>query len=185
MFNPAVGSVVMVLAIVACLGSLLGWQFTLAQTAKDAADTHMFPAVFGKANSSGAPVTGMIVMAVVQTVLALSTISPSLSEQFAVLVNLAVVTNVVPYIIALSALFVMMRHAGIQQSVYRRTGFIALVGMAYSTYALYAAGEKAVLGGMLVMVIGYVVYGFVATRFAPAPAPAAAPEPVGAPAVAR
>jgi putrescine:ornithine antiporter len=187
MFSPAVGSVVMVLAIMAALGSLLGWQFTLAQTAKDAADTQMFPAAFGKANASGAPVTGMIVMAVAQSLLALSTISPSLSEQFAMLVNLAVVTNVVPYIIALSALFVMMRHAGVQQSVYRRTGFIALVGMAYSTYALYAAGEKAVLGGMLVMAIGYIVYGFVATRFSatPAPTPVAAPEPVGAPAAAR
>ena len=34
MFSPMVGSIVMALAILACLGSLLGWQFTLAQTAK-------------------------------------------------------------------------------------------------------------------------------------------------------
>ena len=52
----------------------------------------------------GAPVTGMIVLGVVQTLLALMTISPTLSEQFGALVNLAVVTNVIPYIIALSAL---------------------------------------------------------------------------------
>ena len=57
----------------------------------------------------GAPITGMIVLGVVQSLLALSTISPTLSEQFAALVNLAVVTNVVPYIIALSALMVMMQ----------------------------------------------------------------------------
>jgi putrescine:ornithine antiporter len=36
-----------------------------------------------------APVAGMVVMGVVQTVLALSTISPTLSEQFSALVNLA------------------------------------------------------------------------------------------------
>ena len=36
--------------------------------------------------------------------MALSTISPTLSEQFSALVNLAVVTNVIPYIISLSAL---------------------------------------------------------------------------------
>ena len=57
----------------------------------------------------GAPITGMIVLGVVQTLLALSTISPTLSEQFSALVNLAVVTNVIPYIVALSALFVMMK----------------------------------------------------------------------------
>jgi putrescine:ornithine antiporter len=108
MFNPAVGSIIMVLAVLACLGSLLGWQFTIATTGKAAADERMFPAFFSKVNSLGAPIAGMVVLGVVQSVLALSTISPSLSEQFSVLVNLAVVTNVVPYVISLSALMVMM-----------------------------------------------------------------------------
>ena len=109
MFSPTVGQIVMALAVLACLGSLLGWQFTIAQTGKSAADERMFPAFFTKVNKMGAPITGMLVLGVVQTLLALSTISPSLSEQFGVLVNLAVVTNVVPYVIALSALIVMMK----------------------------------------------------------------------------
>jgi putrescine:ornithine antiporter len=113
MFNPVVGSIIMALAVLACLGSLLGWQFTLSQTAKSAADERMFPAFFSKVNRMGAPVVGMIIMGIVQSVMALTTISPSLSEQFGVLVNLAVVTNVVPYIIALSALPLMMQTAGI------------------------------------------------------------------------
>ena len=79
----------------------------------------MFPAFFSKVNSMGAPVTGMIVLGVVQTLLALMTISPTLSEQFSALVNLAVVTNVLPYIIALSALIVMMKAAGVPE---RSTG---------------------------------------------------------------
>ena len=94
MFSPTVGSIVMALAMLACLGSLLGWQFTLAQTAKSAADERMFPAFFSKVNRMGAPITGMIILGVVQSLLALSTISPTLSEQFSALVNLAVVTNV-------------------------------------------------------------------------------------------
>ena len=44
MFNPTVGSIVMGLAVMACVGSLFGWQFTLASVAKDAADTGMFRA---------------------------------------------------------------------------------------------------------------------------------------------
>src|SRR6186997_2336710 len=46
MFNPTIGSIVMGLAVMACLGSLLGWQFTIAQTARAAADQRMFPALF-------------------------------------------------------------------------------------------------------------------------------------------
>src|SRR6187455_2720040 len=82
MFNPTVGSVIMMLAVLACVGSLLGWQFTLSSTAKSAADEKMFPGAFSKVSASGAPITGMIIMGVVQTALALMTISPTLSEQF-------------------------------------------------------------------------------------------------------
>jgi putrescine:ornithine antiporter len=170
MFNPAIGQVVMALAAMACVGSLLGWQFTLASTAKDAAEANMFPKIFGKATAAGAPLMGMVIMGIVQSVMALSTMSPNLSEQFAALVNLAVVTNVVPYIIALSALFVQMRDAKVEPGVFKRNAFVAVVAMLYSVYALYASGKDAVMGGMLVMGIGYIVYGFIAPRFVAAPA---------------
>ena len=174
MFNPTIGSIVMALAVMACVGSLLGWQFTLATTAKDAADTKMFPAIFGKANAMGAPVAGMIIMGIVQSVLALSTISPDLNKQFSALVNLAVVTNVLPYIIALSALFVMMRDARVDQRTWRRNTFVTVVALLYSIYALWASGKDAVMGGMLVMALGYLIYGFLAPRFTTAPAAARA-----------
>ena len=174
MFNPAIGQVVMALAAMACIGSLLGWQFTLASTAKDAADANMFPQAFAKVTVAGAPIIGMVIMGVVQSVMALSTMSPDLSKQFAALVNLAVVTNVVPYVIALSALFVQMRDARVEPGVFRRNAFVAVVAMLYSVYALYASGKDAVMGGMLVMGIGYIVYGFIAPRFVAAPAGAKA-----------
>ena len=165
MFSPFVGSIIMALAILACLGSLLGWQFTIAQTGKSAADERMFPSFFTRINQFGAPVTGMVVLGVVQSLLALSTISPSLSEQFAALVNLAVVTNVVPYIIALSALMVMMKGESISKTKYRLNVAVALVAMLYSTYALYASGKDAVLGGMLATAIAFIIWGFIAPRF--------------------
>jgi putrescine:ornithine antiporter len=166
MFSPAVGSIIMALAVLACLGSLLGWQFTLSQTAKSAADERMFPSFFSKVNRMGAPVVGMIFMGIVQSIMALTTISPSLSEQFGVLVNLAVVTNVVPYIIALSALPLMMQTAGIDQAKYRKNLAVALVAILYSIYAIYASGKDAVLGGTIVWGIGYLIWGFIAPRFA-------------------
>ena len=174
MFNPAVGSIIMALAVLACLGSLLGWQFTIAQTGKSAAEDRMFPTVFSKVNRMGAPVIGMVVLGIVQSLLALSTISPTLSEQFSALVNLAVVTNVVPYIVALSALIVMMKAHNVTRRTYRINVLVALIAMLYSIYAIYASGKDAVLGGMLAIGIGYVIWGFIAPRFAPGkPAPAA------------
>ena len=166
MFNPVIGRIIMALAVLACLGSLLGWQFTIAQTAKSASDERMFPHFFSRVNAMGAPVTGMIILGVVQTLLALMTISPTLSEQFSALVNLSVVTNVVPYIIALSALMVMMRTAGVPEGKYRFNTTIATIGMVYSVFAIYASGKDAVLGGMLVTGVAFIVWGFIASRFA-------------------
>ena len=185
MFNPTIGSIIMGLAVIACLGSLLGWQFTIAQTAKSAADERMFPALFSKVNRMGAPITGMIVMGVVQSLLALSTISPTLSEQFSALVNLAVVTNVVPYIVALSALSVMMRTARVSEGIFKRNMIITVIAMLYSVYAVYASGKDAVLGGMLALTIGYVIWGFIAPRFAAKEMPAASVRPMSAAAGAR
>ncbi len=165
MFSPAVGSIIMGLAVVACLGSLLGWQFTIATTGKAAADERMFPSFFSKVNRMGAPVTGMIVLGIVQSLLALSTMSPSLSQQFSALVNLAVVTNVVPYVVALSALMMMMQKADVTPFQYRRNVAVALVAMLYSVYAIYASGKDAVLGGMLVTALSFVIWGFIAPRF--------------------
>src|SRR5512144_1074570 len=178
MFNPTIGSIIMALAVIACLGSLLGWQFTIAQTGKSAADERMFPALFAKVNRLGAPIAGMIVMGIVQSLLALSTISPTLSEQFSALVNLAVVTNVIPYIMALSALMVMMRAAGVAESTFRRNSIVAVIAMLYSVYAIYASGKDAVLGGMLAMGIGFVIFGFIAPRFATKTIAARAPAAV-------
>jgi putrescine:ornithine antiporter len=166
MFSPWVGKIILALSVLACLGSLLGWQFTIAQTGRTAALERMFPSFFTRMNAMGAPVTGMIVMAVVQSLLALSTISPSLSKQFAVLVNLAVVTNVIPYIISLSALFVMMQAAKVERGQYRINTVVGLVAMLYSVYAIYASGKDAVLGGTIVMGLGFVIWGFIAPRFA-------------------
>lgn len=168
MFNPLVGQIVMALAVMACVGSLLGWQFTLASTAKDAADARLFPAIFGKATAAGAPLMGMVILGIVQTLMALMTISPDLNEQFSALVNLAVVTNVLPYVIALSALWVMMRDAKVEAGMSKLNTFVAVVALAYSIYALYASGKDAVMGGMLVLAIGYLVWGLIAPRFAPA-----------------
>jgi putrescine:ornithine antiporter len=165
MFNPTVGAIIRGLAVMACLGSLLGWQFTIGQTAKTAAMDRFFPMIFAKTNRMTAPVAGMIIMGIVQTVMALSTISPTLSEQFKVLVNLAVVTNVIPYIISLSALMVIMKDARVPEGTFRLNAFITVIGMLYSTYAIYASGKDAVLGGTIVLALTYIIYGFLAPRF--------------------
>lgn len=165
MFAPWVGDVIMALAVVACIGSLLGWQFTLAQTAKMSADQRMFPRFFSRITQANAPLLGLLACASLQSLIALSTISPTASAQFSKLVSLAVVTNLVPYVTALTGLMVMMHKARAPQALQVRNTLVVLVAAAYSLYAIYACGEEAVFGAMLVLAFGYVLYGFLAKRF--------------------
>ena len=90
----------------------------------------------------------MIVMGVVQTLLALvDDLADVSASSSASLVNLAVVTNVVPYIIALSALIVMMKKAGGSRGLFRRNTIVAvLLRRSTARYAIYASGLEPVTG---------------------------------------
>ncbi len=75
-------------------------------------------------------------------------------------------TNVIPYIFALSALAVIMQAAKVPEAAYRRNLAVAALGIVYNVYALWAAGLEAVMGGMLVMGFGWLIWAFIAPRFA-------------------
>ena len=109
MFNDTIGKVIMGLMVMSCFGSLLGWQFTIAQVFKSSAEEGYFPAFFKKVTSKDAPIVGMVTITALQTLLSLMTISPSLNKQFNVLVDLAVVTNVIPYLLSMAALAVLLK----------------------------------------------------------------------------
>ncbi|WP_318370713.1 putrescine-ornithine antiporter [Enterobacter sp.] len=159
MFTPTVGNVVMFLMALACIGSLLGWQFTVAQVFKSSSDIGYFPKIFSKVTKKDAPLVGMVILGIIQTLLALMTISPSLNKQFNSLVNLAVVTNLVPYVLSMAALVPMQRLAGVHIGQAKANVLIAFVGTVYSFYALYASGEEAMMLGALVTFSGWTFWG--------------------------
>ena len=165
MFNPLVGSVIMALMIISCIGSLLGWQFTIAQVFKSSADVGYFIKVFGLSTKSGTPIAGMVVLVVSQSLLTLLTISPNLSKQFDLLVDLAVVTNIVPYLLSMAALMSIQKASGISSTRARLANWIAYIGAAYSYYALYSSGAQAMMLGGIATMLGWTLYGTVGRRF--------------------
>jgi len=165
MFTPTVGKIIMALMIMSCVGSLLGWQFTIAQVFKSSADEGYFPKVFSKLTKAEAPVKGMIVIVLIQSGLSLMTISPSLNKQFNVLVNLAVVTNIIPYILSMAALVIIQKVAKVDAKKARLANIFAFIGAMYSFYALYSSGEEAMMYGAIVTFLGWTLYGLISPRF--------------------
>ena len=133
------------LMILSCSGSLLSWQFTIARVFKSSADEGYFPKIFSKVTKDDAPVVGMTVIVATQTLMSFMTISPSLYRQFNTLVDLAVVTNVMPYLLSMAAVFVMLKVEGVTGKAASVIKVAALIGTVYSLYALYAAGFSAMM----------------------------------------
>jgi len=165
MLGGTAGKIVTALMVMSCFGSLLGWQFTIAQVFRSSAEEGYFPAILKKVTKAGVPLVAMLIITSLQTCLALTTISPSLTKQFNVLVDLAVVTNVIPYLLSMAAVSVIQLKAGLTLRQARFANFMAFIGSIYSLYALYAAGLEAMTYGALITFAGWTLYGFVSKRF--------------------
>ncbi|MCF1438983.1 MAG: putrescine-ornithine antiporter, partial [Shewanella sp.] len=161
MFSKEVGLIITALAVIACIGSLLGWQFTNAQVSRAAADIKLFPKIFGDVSKDNAPIKGMLIMLVLELGLAVMTISPTLVKQFNVLVNLAVFINMVPYILSLTGLEVILRNNNVSNREYLIGSVIGTLAVVYSIYGVYACGKEAVFYGAILTLFGYIFYGFI------------------------
>ncbi|MDY3973626.1 MAG: putrescine-ornithine antiporter [Veillonella caviae] len=158
MFNETVGHLVMASMIIACCGAILCWQFTLSRVFKSAAEEGFFPKVFSRVNKADAPVRGLIILLLVQTALALMTTNENLSHQFENLVNLAVVTNVFPYILCCISVNTLLKEENASLFIRRSIAGLSFFALIYSVYAIYAAGEGPIIGGTIAIVMGYIGY---------------------------
>lgn len=165
MLGTTAGKAVAGLAVLACAGSLLGWQFTIASVFKSSSDAGYFPKLFSEVDKRGTPIKGMLTITIVQTILSLMTISPTLNEQFESLVNLAVVTNIIPYILCMAAIFIIQKFSKVPANEMNKTNFIAIIGTIYSFYALYGSGFDAMMWGAIVTFLGWSAYGLIAYKF--------------------
>lgn len=167
MFTPVIGKIVMGLMVLACIGSLLGWQFTVAEVFRSSANEGYFPALFKKVTKREAPIVGMVTLMICQILLSLLTISPNLINQFNTLVNLAVVTNLVPYVLDMGALKTIQMSAGLtkESKGFKLTNVIAVIAGIYSLYSMYASGSEAMVLGALVAFAGWTIYGFVSYKY--------------------
>ena len=160
MLGSTAGKIVMGLMVFSCAGSLLSWQFTLARVFKTSAQRGLFPKVFAKVTDADVPIKGMIVILIMQSFLALMTISPTLAAQFELLANLAVVTNVIPYILCAAALKSLLTKEHIPNEICNRNSSIFLAGVSiiYCIYALTTTDGITFFSGCLAAFAGWLIY---------------------------
>lgn len=158
MFGNKVGYLVSCMLVVSCFVSLTAWQFTVSEVAREASSIGLFPSFLKKVNRFRAPYLAIGTLVLIQSLLTLSTMSPSLLKQFHVLINLAVMINLVPYLLAMASVPDLLKTEHVAASEMRLTNLAALIGGIYSVYAVYGCGWSVIAEGAFVATMGILIY---------------------------
>ena len=151
---------VALLVVVSSIGSLNGWIMLQGELPLRMAQRGEFPALFARLSSRGTPVLGLCIASALVSALALLNYGESLIEIFLKLLLLSTTATLVLYVAISISVLVLCRRRGLG-SESARTAWLAvagIVGGAYALWAIYGAGQEAVLWGAGLLLAGVPVY---------------------------
>ncbi len=153
-FGPWAAVMIAAAATLKATGTLGGWMLVTGESGAQAAQRGFLPGVFGRLNRHGAAATGLTIIAASMTVLALLTLSPTVSGQFEVLIEMVVTLVVLAYAGAGLALLL-----GTPE---RRPGtgdrLLGLGALFACGLLLWSSDGKMLLGGAVVVALAWIGY---------------------------
>ena len=171
-------AIVAVCAILKSIGSLGGWMLLVGQSAKAAADDGMFPAGFARLNRHGVPGRGLVIVAILMTIVLFATMSPTIAGQFNKIIDLAVVLAVVPYIYASVAMVKVVHDHKAPPRTFQTFKWIAIAAVAYCLWAVIGGDAQTVVYAFVALLISVPLYPFfIRSMEAAAARKAGAPRP--------
>jgi arginine:agmatine antiporter len=168
--------IISVCAVLKSVGSLGGWMLLVGQSAKAAADDGMFPRVFARLNGNGVPGVGLIIVAVLMTIVLFATMSPTIADQFNHIVDLAVILIIVPYVYAAVAMVKVVHDEGLPRSTFVLYKWIALAAVVYCLWAVFGGDPETVVHALVALLISVPLYPFFIRSMEAAAAGRAAPQ---------
>jgi basic amino acid/polyamine antiporter, APA family len=153
-------------AAISAFGALNGWTLIAAQIARAPALHGLFPDVFKRENSRGAPVVGLVVSSALATGLVSLNFSEGLVEQFTFFILLSTLTILFPYVMSSMALLILFfrNRTDFGQHGVRGTMALGVVGFIYSLWAIAGAGEEVVYWGFILLLAGVPVFAWMTIR---------------------
>ncbi|WP_293902472.1 amino acid permease [Phenylobacterium sp.] len=91
------GGVIAVSALLRALGCVTGWTLVAAETTRSGADEGLFPRLFRTRPGERASPANLLTMGALMSLMAVSTATPTLAQQFSTLANIAVILSLYSY----------------------------------------------------------------------------------------
>ena len=145
-------------AIASTFGALNGWILLQGQIPLAASRDALFPSIFGRLNSKGAPSLGMMIGSVLISALIFMNFTKGLADTFTFAVLLGTVTVLLPYLFSAAAFALLI----IDQKNWKKGNtsklVLAAIAFAYSIWAVAGSGEEAVYWGFIAILCGVPFY---------------------------
>jgi APA family basic amino acid/polyamine antiporter len=154
--GPWAGTIVGFAAIAAALGTLNGWILMSGRIPLSAAEDGLFFRPLAAIHPRyGTPAVGLVVGAVVTSAMLLLYFSQTLLSVFEFVVLLAVLTTLLPHLLAAAAEFALAARTG---PVGRNARIIAAVAFLFVLYTMYGVGWNVLGWGTLLVLGGLPLY---------------------------
>ncbi len=145
-------------AAISAIGCLNGWILMSGQLPMAIAKDKMFPKIFKKENKNGTPILGMIIGSVLTSAILLLNFNDGLVEQFTFIVNLTVLTCLVPYLFVSASYIIILIEKKTHINSILKTFVLGGLGFAYSLWAILGSGSEIVFYGFLLLLLGIPFY---------------------------
>lgn len=156
--GPAAAGLVAVCAILKASGTLGGWVLVTGETTRWTAASRFLPGWLAQTSERGMPVRALVAMAVLMSVVTFLTVSPTIAQQFELLINASVVFTLLVYVYASIAL---VRFTSGASPGRRRTALVlATLAILFSVLLIVSSGV-----GMIAVTAGLVVLTLLGWQF--------------------
>jgi len=145
-------------AAISGIGALNGWILISGQVPMATAKDNLFPKVFKRENKNGAPYLGLIIGSILTSLIMLLNFTDGLVEQFTFIINLTVLTVLIPYLFVAAAYIIIMIDRKLHTNNIIKTFVLGSLGFAYSVWAIYGSGSDIVFYGFLLLLAGIPFY---------------------------
>lgn len=143
-------------AIVSTMGALNGWLLIQGQMPMAAAQDQLFPKIFKKTNSKGAPAIGIFLSSLLVSVLMILNYSKGMVAAFTFMIMLSTLATILPYLLSTGSFALLVRKENKKNKILKYT--IALLAFCFSIWIVIGCGLEVTLWGAALLLAGVPFY---------------------------
>ncbi|MGH8370040.1 MAG: amino acid permease [Gammaproteobacteria bacterium] len=152
------GYLIAAAALISCFGALNGWILMQGQFPQAVANDGLFPKLFARESRRHTPTLGLVLSSVLATVLILMNYSHGLVAMFTAIILVSTFWVLATYLLCAIAEIVLSRPNQRTNAQRIRATILAVAASVFTVWAMYGAGPKYVLWGLLALLLGVPLY---------------------------